>query len=350
MKTKSFHLAVIIVLLLISTSCKKNLTAEYAVAPAGTTEAALVSLGSGFSRAFGINNSGVITGSVRNTNGKVVAFMLKNNRRHYFSEEVSPNGIPEIRFAINDPGEIAGSRMNGTGITPVLWKNGQAYDLQTLPGQQYGEVFSINNAGVMVGESLNGNYVTPTSIRATVFSLSGPPIDLGTLGGSKASALGVNEQGHIVGFADNAAGQSHAFLYKDGVMRDLGTLGGTFSNANGINNRGEVVGRSALPNNEIRGFLYKEGIMQSIPTLGGNSSVALSINDKGDIVGFARISNGDTHAFLYSNGVMQDLGTLGGVSSRAHYINNRGDVVGQYVKADGSTHGFLYRNGEMFPL
>lgn len=303
-----------------------------------------------FSRGFGINNSGAMAGSVRNADGRVVAFLLKNNNTWLSDEEVSSNGLPEIRFSINDPGDIAGNKIVPGGIMPMLWKNGQAYELQPLPGQQFGEVYEINNAGQMVGESLNGNFITPTTMRATLFSLSADPLDLGTLGGAKASATGINEEGDIVGVSDLASGQSHAFLYKEGVMHDLGTLGGTISNANAINNNGEIAGRSTLANGAIRGFLYKNGVMHDLGTLGGAASVAFDINDKGEIVGFARISNGQARAFLYKDGVMHDLGALGGTDSRAISINNKGEIIGHYTKTDGTVHGFIYRDGQMFPL
>jgi len=357
MKQKSLQLWIVSVLILLTASCKKSLEPAdletTQVFPGNAKKSSaneLVSLESNFSRGFGINNSGAMTGSVRNIDGKSYAFLLRNNDLWFSSEEVSPNGLPEIRFSINDPGDIAGHKSVPGGIIPVVWKNGQAYELQTLPGQQYGEVYDINNAGQMVGESLNGNFVTPATMRATLFSIDGPAIDLGTLGGTKASAAGINEDGDIVGVADNAAGQAHAFLYRDGVMQDLGTLGGTTSNANAINNNGEIAGRSLLANGAIRAFLYKEGVMYDLGTLGGVASVAFDINDKGEVVGFARVANGQAHAFLYKDGVMHDLGTLGGIDSRAYGINNRGDIIGQYTNAYGSVHAFIYRNGQLFPL
>ncbi len=356
MKKKTFQLLLSGILLL-TFSCKKTIEPINQEAEPGTAYHAgrssakdLVSLESGFSRAFAINNSGAIAGSARNAEGKSFAFVLKNNSLWFSNEEVRSNGLPEIKFSINEPGDIVGSRISGTGIAPMLWRNGQAYELETLSGQQYGEVYDINNAGQMVGECLNGNFVTPTTMRATVFFKDAAPIDLGTLGGTKASAASINDHGDIVGAADNAAGQSHAFLYKDGVMQDLGTLGGTASNANAINNRGEIVGRSLLANGAIRGFLYKDAVMVDLGTLGGVATVAFDINDKGDIVGFSRISTGQAHAFLYKDGVMEDLGVLDGVESRAYGINNRGDVVGQYTKADGSVHAFLYQDGQMIGL
>jgi probable HAF family extracellular repeat protein len=62
--------------------------------------------------------------------------------------------------------------------------------------------------------------------------------DLGTLGVSIASASDIKEAGQVVGAAVTAAGQSHAFLWRDGAMTDLGTLGGIYSGAGGLNDVG----------------------------------------------------------------------------------------------------------------
>ncbi|HEY3387828.1 MAG TPA: hypothetical protein VGK46_15045 [Saprospiraceae bacterium] len=335
-------------------SCDKN--SDVVVLDSGisnrTPPHAPNTLNSSFSRGFGINNFGVVTGCVRNGYGQIVAFALSHQGIWFSDETVAPEGIPTIRFSVNDKGHVAGQRVVPGGIAPVVWKNGQAYDLPLLPGYEFGEVFDINNKGQMVGESLNGNYVSPTENRPTVFSLEGAT-DLGTLGGNIGAAVGINEKGEIVGWAETSTpGQTRAFLYKDGVMKDLGTLGGPWSNATAINNKSEIVGRTVLADGvSIRGFLWVNGQMTNIGTLGGNSSVAQDINDRGEIVGFSRISSGPFHAFIYSDGVMTDLGALlPGNDSRAISINNDGDVTGYYTHPNGSVHAFLYRNGEMIEL
>jgi probable HAF family extracellular repeat protein len=311
------------------------------------------SLQSTFSRGFGLNNAGVVAGSVKKPDGTIVAFTATGQNIWYSDEPVASDGLPVIRFSVNDRGEVAGHKIVPGGIAPVVWKKGQAHDLELLPGYQYGEVFDINTSGQMVGESLNGNYAAPTSYRATVFSLDGDAIDLGTLGGNIASAIGINDKGEIVGFAEaTTPGQTRAFLYKDGSMSELGTLGGPWSNANAINNRSEIVGRSVLADGvSIRGFFWSDGQMTNIGTLGGNSSVAVDINDRSEVVGFSRISSGPFHAFLYKDGNMVDLGALlPGPDSRAMSINNKGDVTGYYTRPDGTIHAFLYQNGEMTEL
>lgn len=342
------------IILMMSLSCEKNtdvMEPDSALAPRSPMDLSGV-LGGSFSRGFGLNNSGVVAGTVRNPDGILTVFTLSNQGIWYSDEAVVSDGLPVVRISINDRGDVAGHKRVPSGILPMVWKHGQGYDLPLLPGYQYGEVFDINNSGQMVGEALNGNYVSPTDYRPTVFSLEGAT-DLGTLGGNIGSAAGINEKGEIVGFAETSTpGQTRAFLYKNGIMSELGTLGGPWSNANAINNRSEIVGRSVLADGvSIRGFFWSDGQMTNIGTLGGNSSVAVDINDRSEVVGFSRISTGPFHAFLYTDGNMVDLGALlPGPDSRAMSINNNGDVTGYYTRPDGSIHAFLYRNGEMIEL
>ena len=71
--------------------------------------------------------------------------------------------------------------------------------------------------------------------------------DLGTLGGSSSCAEGINDAGEIVGWADLANGQAHAFVHTDQEgMIDLdatvpASLGLRLVFARAINNRGQIV-------------------------------------------------------------------------------------------------------------
>ena len=49
--------------------------------------------------------------------------------------------------------------------------------------------------------------------------------ELDTLGGERSQPHAINEVGQVVGYAEVAGGEDHAFLYDAGVMSDLGLTG-----------------------------------------------------------------------------------------------------------------------------
>jgi probable HAF family extracellular repeat protein len=56
-------------------------------------------------------------------------------------------------------------------------------------------------------------------------------------------AYGVNDRREVVGMSETAWGETHVFLWRDGVMIDLGAyVDGRDSVAAAINNRGQVLG------------------------------------------------------------------------------------------------------------
>ena len=208
----------------------------------------------------------------------------------------------------------------------------------------------MNNSGQVVGVSVLSDNTT-----GHAFLYSGGPLqDLGTLGGSKSIAEGINNLGDVVGMADTASGDKHAFLYSGGTMHDLGTLGGNRSTATAINDSGQIVGssRTSTTSTVSHAFLYSNGTMHDLDTLGGSTSSAVGINNSGQVVGVSDTATaGQGHAFLYSNGSVQDLGTLGGMNSLAFGINNAGQIVGgSQITGSSTYHAFLYSGGSMHDL
>src|SRR5262245_23260314 len=148
--------------------------------------------------------------------------------------------------AINNAGAIAGvSFFNGLSEGHLWLYDGTFHDLQSLPGLPISEARGINLQGQIVGFAYNA---FSTSARAFLHSGTGPLAssdDIGILeGGSTALALGVNDDGSVVGNADLSTGAIHGFLFKNGKMNDLGALPGSAGNsvASAINNASDVVG------------------------------------------------------------------------------------------------------------
>ena len=189
---------------------------------------------------------------------------------------------------------------------------------------------AINNVPQIVGAVPFG-----VSQHAAIES-GGSFVDIGTLGGSESEALGVNDAGAVVGWA-NLPGDStaHAFRYANGVMSDLGTLGGARSVANAINTAGTVAGAADVTDGNSHAFVFNGEQLLDLGTLGGAQSQATGINDAGQVVGWSDVADPAVgpHAFLYSDGTMYDLNdyltqTLGyPLSSGNHRINNAGQIL-----------------------
>src|SRR3954447_6308377 len=127
-------------------------------------------------------------------------------------------------------------------------------------------------------------------------------------------------------FLHAAAGRILAALQAP-TESDLGTLGGATSRATAVNGRGMVVGDSTTADGETHGFIWRDGVMTDLGTLGGASSTAAAVNASGAVAGESRTADGDLHAFLCRDGEMVDLGPAGG-TSHAVAINSAGVVVG----------------------
>lgn len=228
-------------------------------------------------------------------------------------------------------------------------------DLGTLGGTR-SEAHGINNSGQIVGYSWGAD----NRKYHAYASQNGVMTNLGTLGGSHSEANAINAIGQIVGEAFLPGDQAyHAFVRQSGFMTDLGTLGGKSSEAYGINSFGQIVGSASLVGDLVtHAFVSQNGFLTDLGTLGGSSSEALGVNDSGQIVGNSWIlvpnspdDDETEHAVIIQNGVMTDLGALGGNWSHANAINAMGQIVGSATTADDqAAHAFLFWNGLMTDL
>jgi probable HAF family extracellular repeat protein len=210
--------------------------------------------------------------------------------------------------------------------------------MQFSPGTQYfiGTNVLINHgvedSGLAVGTFWTEDFGQQ---RVALYDPATGMTDIGTLGGDYAAPYAVNASGQVVGYSRTVnSGETHAFLYSNGVMQDLDSLGTIESAACAINSSGQAVGWAFTSTNEGRAILYDSTGMHDLGTLGGDNSGAYDINDSGQIVGYAENSSNERRAFLYDSTGMHDLGFAG----EALAINNAGQIIG-YSYSDGA---FLY--------
>ena len=201
--------------------------------------------------------------------------------------------------------------------------------LDSLPSARpYAVATGINMRGDVVGWS----YVYDASINSNrgyaVLWQDGYTTNLG-----EGSAQAINDHGDIVGSVTGGVS-----IWKNGTWNALGLSGAPFAI-----NKSDAVAGWAL-GGQSHAYLYDNGVLTDLGTLGGNDSAATSLNDKGQVVGYAKVAgNANYHAFLWQNGTMRDLGTLaGGFESRAHDINNHGVAVGEAWDASGNSLPFVY--------
>ena len=175
---------------------------------------------------------------------------------------------------------------------------------------------------------------------------------LGFLGGCKSpapTAAGLNGNGQVAGTACNAAGKTHAFIWKnDGTpMLDLGPTG-VNSEAVAIDSRGGVLA-DAQPSSGEYAFFYGEFAPGSKihDDLGGSAIFPYDLNNRNMFTG-AALTAGDvtTHAVVWEPGVVTpttDLGTLGGKTSVGVSINDSVHVTGSSdMPGNTATHAFMW--------
>ncbi|MGB6679526.1 MAG: hypothetical protein WBE44_22720 [Terriglobales bacterium] len=226
------------------------------------------------------------------------------------------------------------------------------------------EPVGVNDRGWISG---GANLTSNTSVHAVLWV--GVPMDLGTLGGPNSNVSWPNHstKGEIVGIAEtaqmNPLGEAwscsafffgpdgyvcRGFSWQDGVMSELPTLGGYDGYAAGVNNEGRVVGwaENTIHDPTCAGtqvLQFKAVIwgprlnqMTQLPPLAPDpDSAATAINDKDQVVGISGLCSvavggaSAEHALLWENGVPTDLGNIGGQAWNTPVaLNNQGQIVG----------------------
>lgn len=235
------------------------------------------------SAASSINESGDICGW-RTTASNQLSVLLRNG-----TATILPTGgfSGMLAHDINDQGDIVGNAWAGTDprTCGFLYRNGTTIDIGTLGGHT--QALAINDHGAVTGYSNSS-----TTGKDHVFRYAnGQMTDLGTLGNG-SSASDINNVGQIVGTYVDANYRSRPFLYNGTDFVDLGTLGGSSATASSLNDQGWIVGQSAVTVPSTYGthaFLYKSGTMYDLnalidPGLGLELYGAATVNDSGQIL------------------------------------------------------------------
>ena len=318
----------------------------------------------------------------------------------------SLGGTQSRGMAINRQGWVAGwsNQTDGTRRA-VLWKDGAITNLQTLGGPSSTVPWiGLNDAGTVAGIShtsredpldedwaceLAGFLPQTTDLICRGFVWEGGPMrELPSLGGNHGFATGINNAGHIVGWAETPVLdptcsessaqklQFRAVLWdpKEGSngrirAQELRPFGDdATSAATAINDNGQAVGISGDCDQAVGRYSArhavlweKDGEVTEIPNLGGTSwHTPMDINGQGDVVGFSNPDEpGDeigefiSRAFYWPYGAdeAEDLGTLKkDPVSEAFAINSHRQVVGISFGGASGPRAFLWEGRKLIDL
>jgi len=289
--------------------------------------------GWGLVHAYGINDSGVVVGSVYDGTGVTNSFIYINGK---YTEILSPGWRQVAAFAINNNNVVVGCAADNNNVQKgFIYSNGQYTELLP-PGWAHARAWSINNNGVVVGEGRDGNRI----YKGFIYS-NGQYTELLPPGWDWAQAWGINDNGVVVGLGDDNNNIKKGFIYSNGQYTELLPPGWDWAQALAINNNGVVAGNRG-DNNITKTFIYSNGQYTELLPPGWDSAgtLAMGINDAGMVVSSGW--DGNSKGFIYSNGEYAELLPPGWAYASATDINNTGVVVGAISNDDPAiTKGFI---------
>ncbi|HOD75658.1 MAG TPA: hypothetical protein PKJ17_06495 [Syntrophorhabdaceae bacterium] len=252
--------------------------------------------GASETRAYGINDWGVVVGSHQGA-GEVYghAFVLRGDTWTSFDDPdaafgTSPRGI-------NDWGKIAGTFGNSIGdVSGFTLAFGVRRRLD-YPTAAHTFLGGVNGLGTVVGY-----YMIPSTrsfvLKGTTYTLLDypPTTDDPENPTGWLRAHDINDHGVIVGGCTDANG-SHGCYSSGGAWVLLDYPDATSTEAFGVNNHGIIVGQYTGEDGSVHGFSYDGTIWNTLDHPGATSTIAYGINDRGTIVGTFEDANG-THGFL----------------------------------------------------
>ena len=276
--------------------------------------------------ATAINESGQIAGYGLTPTGVGRAFLWTNGVMKNLG--ALPGFDHSRAEGLNNRGQVVGySMVQRNGVWESRgWVWSRDGGMQALPGSTYSTAFAINDAGMIVGHARrpDGRIGVAVWFNGQITFL--PP--------EVWNAYDINARGQVVGDASpvHEVGWGlwpSAYVWsREAGLQYVTTLRGNIGSALGINDNGDVVGWGPHGTDDelVYGWISRRGVASSsLGFTGGPNSVGMKIASNGLIVG-----RGLNEGVLWSaNGAILMLpGPDGTISTEVLDVNSRGEVVG----------------------
>ncbi|MEV8440955.1 hypothetical protein AB0425_26555 [Actinosynnema sp. NPDC051121] len=231
-------------------------------------------------------------------------------------------------------------------------------ELATLPGGTKGSAVAINDAGVVVGRSTGAD----GPAKPVRWDPDGRITELlPPAGASPGKVFGVDADGAAYGNTSTADRWAQATRWNpDGSATVLDVPpGDTYSFAVAVNERGTVVGYSGDPNGNRHAIRWdRDGSATVLPGL-AKATEATAVDAAGAIAGIATTPDDLAHYVRWDDGVLTDLGVVPGATySSVAAVNGRyvvgriqrGDRTGYGVRWDGPTSAEVPTRPDLFSV
>jgi hypothetical protein len=229
-----------------------------------------------------------------------------------FNDLMYPGSVTSAAYGVNDSGTVTGYYIGEAGgAKTVFYGTPSSLNSVTISGCTAGAGAGVNDSGTIVGlttcSSKSQGFLTTTSNTGTVTKFAPPVGTAGTTSILTSQATGVNSSGTVAGYfsGKNASGATIVDGYTTTnqttftSFSDPSETVGTF--AAGIDNSGDVVGFYIGSGNITSAYLYEGGLFYNFndPSAVGLTA-AEGIDSNGDIFGFYHDASGESHGFLYT--------------------------------------------------
>lgn len=206
----------------------------------------------GFTRALGINDSGLIVGDYETFNGTSFAFHGFTYDGTTFTTYNIGGPVSTSLWAVNNAGDVAGVFGSNVQTNQALVIIGGVTTTFAGPGNSGTGTFAfgINNVGEVVGQFTNG-----TGTHGFFRTAGGILNVLDVPGAILTTAAGINDAGVIVGTYRDSSNVAHGFFKTSAGYATYDFPGATNTFLGGINNAGTLDGNYLDPSGANHGFI-----------------------------------------------------------------------------------------------